>query len=399
MSSDYGSDSDLFELYPMLGMHQGSHTCPNNDARIMNNHVKIVGEEEFGDIDDVEMLEAITYLEKHTTSELVKDKWDSDSDMDGASIFDDYPTTENQANNEKENIQNGSREQFLHLHSLPVTSHKPVTQEKLSTDDKIQSQNQSLSIPNKDSHVSEICPLEELPTSPEPGIVIENFSTPSDVKFTLNDYSQDQEVFDPDLQRSTPPENFVGVSKCFQNTTSDTCASEAKMRESCENLDILGEINDIEELVSGLDTISYEENEEIPDGAVGVVGPENESTKGKGDEDADVDVVGIEKEIEIKGNLEEEGDDEDESEESTLYMSKKRKAQRKTKPAKATRERKPLKKRKVRVVDPSQLKLSDYIGFSKPPSIRPRYDEEGNLNPFVRPAFLPMVPEEPWYQE
>lgn len=35
------------------------------------------------------------------------------------------------------------------------------------------------------------------------------------------------------------------------------------------------------------------------------------------------------------------------------------------------------------------------MGFSKPPPVRPRYDEEGNLNPFVRPAFLPMVPEEP----
>lgn len=76
-------------------------------------------------------------------------------------------------------------------------------------------------------------------------------------------------------------------------------------------------------------------------------------------------------------------------------MSRKRKAQRKAKSAKATRERKPTKKRKIRIVDSSQLKLSDYMGFSKPPPIRPRYDEGGNLNPFVRSAFLPMVPKEP----
>lgn len=38
----------------MLDMHQGSHTFPNNDARIMSNRVKIIGEE-FGDIDDDEM--------------------------------------------------------------------------------------------------------------------------------------------------------------------------------------------------------------------------------------------------------------------------------------------------------------------------------------------------------
>ncbi|KAH8154112.1 uncharacterized protein LAJ45_01879 [Morchella importuna] len=324
MASDYGSDSGLFELCPMLDIHQGPHTFPNNDAHIVNNYVKIIGEEEFGDIDDDEMLEAITYLEKHTTTELIKNKWDSDSDMDGASIFDDYPTTEGQADNEKENIQNASKEKFLQLHSLPVISHKPATQEKLSADDIVQGQNQSLSTSNKDFHASEICPSEELPTGPEPGIATENFSMPSDVKFALNDYSQDQEVFDLDLQRSAPPENFVEVSKYFQDTTSDTYASEAKMRDSCGNLDISGDINDIEELVSGLDTFSCEESEETPGGAVG---PENgRSTEGKGDEDADLDVIEIEREREIEENLEEgEDEDESESEESALYMSKKKK--------------------------------------------------------------------------
>ncbi|RPB16834.1 hypothetical protein P167DRAFT_561812 [Morchella conica CCBAS932] len=358
MASDYGSDSGLFELCPMLDIHQGPHTFPNNDAHIVNNYVKIIGEEEFGDIDDDEMLEAITYLEKHTTTELIKNKWDSDSDMDGASIFDDYPTTEGQADNEKENIQNASKEKFLQLHSLPVISHKPATQEKLSADDIVQGQNQSLSTSNKDFHASEICPSEELPTGPEPGIATENFSMPSDVKFALNDYSQDQEVFDLDLQRSAPPENFV------------------------------------EELVSGLDTFSCEESEETPGGAVG---PENgRSTEGKGDEDADLDVIEIEREREIEENLEEgEDEDESESEESALYMSKKRKAQRKTKPAKATRERKPQKKRKIRVVDPSQPKLSDYMGFSKPPPVRPRVGFSERIDLRQNLQFIDIFHEKP----
>ncbi|KAI5852838.1 hypothetical protein DFP73DRAFT_628206 [Morchella snyderi] len=303
VSSDYGSDSGLFELCrPMLDIHQGSHTCPNNDARIMNNRVKTVWDEEFRDIDEDEMLEVITYLEKHTTSELAKNRWDSDSDMDGASVFDDYPTTENQADNENETIRNASREEFLQLHLLPITTHNPATREKKpSTNDIFQGQNQPLSAANKNFHVSHICPPEELPRSPEPGIVIENSSTPSDVKSTLNDYSQDQGVSDLDLLRSTPPENFVEVSKYFQDTTSDACASKTEMRESCENLDILGDISDIDELLSGANTISCEDNEEVPGGAVGAVGPENERrTEGKGDENTDVDVVEIEKEIERK---------------------------------------------------------------------------------------------------
>lgn len=54
-----------------------------------------------------------------------------------------------------------------------------------------------------------------------------------------------------------------------------------------------------------------------------------------------------------------------------------------------------LKRRKIRICDPSQFKISDYTSPPLPYSAVPfneRYDQDGKMKPFVRPQFLPEKP-------
>lgn len=357
--SEYGSDGDWCWPFPVLDVGQklSQHvgldvrrcgavsktgTSPGNISYLMKNP-ELVENDDYGDINDDEMMMAVHSLEGYDTwgngvaIPLICDM-QSDS-VDELSSIEDVRRYHLDVNEQEETL----REQLYHIYSPPITPHKFLSREQLTSilDTKMQTLDpHSLPKTLTGRRYGDGLLAAEKPFSPPPS-----------VEFVLNNYSQEQEVFDCNLQGSPLQEtemesHSVGIKVAITEAHNQIGLGQQKTS------------NDIQEW--------RPEPKETPCIS-------EESTQG------------------------EEG-----VEEGSIVEPKKirQRFRAKKRVARMEWDKWSSKKRKIRTCDPSQLKISDYVSPCRnTPSPLPtassskRYDWGGKMKPFVRPKFLPVVTE------
>lgn len=351
--SEYGSDGDWCWPFPVsdVGQRLSQHvqqcgavsktgTSLENSSYLMENS-ELVENDDYGDIGDDEMMMAVHNLEGYDT-------WGEGNviplvcDIRPGSA-DELPSIEDVGRYHLDvNEQGGTlREQLYHVYSPPNSPHKFLSREQLA------------SVTGTEMQTSNPHSLPKTLTGQRYGDGLlateKNFSQPPSVEFALNNYSQEQEVFDCNLQGSPLQETEM---------ESHSVGIEVAITEGYDQTE-LGEqeaSNDIQEWR-----------------------PDPKETPCVTEESAE----------------EEEGVGEG----SMVELKKiRQKFRAKKRVARTEWDKWPSKKRKIRTCDPSQLKISDYVSPCRnTPSPLPtvssskRYDRDGKMKPFVRPKFLSVV--------
>lgn len=355
--SGCGSDGDLCWPFPILdiGQELSQHvepdvqqcsavyetgTSPENSSYFMKNPE----DDDYGGIDDDEMLMVVRSLEGYDTwgkgiaIPLVCDMQSSSADE--LLSIEDVGRYHLDVNEQVENL----REQLYHVYSPPVTPHKLLSCKQLAP------------IPDTKMQTSDLHSLPKTLTGQRYGdgllAAVKNFSPPPSVEFALNDYSQEQEVFDFNLQGSP--------------------VQETKMESHSAGIKVA--------ITEAYDQIGLNQQEASSDIQEWTPDP-NEPPCASEESTEEEEVV-------------EEG--------SMAEPKKRQKVRAKKRAARTEWDKWPSKKRKIRTCDPSQLKISDYVSpcrSTSPPfstaSSSKRYDRDRKIKPFVRPQFLPVVTEKP----
>lgn len=315
---------------------------------MMNSELVEIDCDDYGDIDDDEMMMAVYGFEGYAA-------WEEDITVSSVYSADELPSVESTGQYHL----NQGQELLPSPHLAPQ---ELILCEQLVQP--IQGHQQFSSTPNMGTQMLNFCPSsgtlidaklrDSLPTT------MENFSPPSSVGFALNNYSQEQEIFDCNLQGSLPQEDSTGIE-----------GNSAKVRRTA--------LTGAHQIEMGFDLLKspHKIQEWLPD-------PKETpciSEEGAG----------------------EEGEEEREGKKKNLMVELKKKRPKvaaKKRAAGMVCDKEPLKRRKIRICNPSQFKISDYtIASSFLPysavSFNERYDRDGKMKPFVRPQFPPVVSEKP----
>lgn len=367
-SSEYRSNVSRYRSFPVLSISQElsqnmefgiqqrsmiseTRISPEDSPHPTKNH-ELVESDDYGNIDDDEMLMAIQGLEDNDTwgKEIaIPFVCDLQSDsVDKLPSVGDVGRYRSNANKQGGNL----REQLSHIYSPPITPHKFLFRKQLAQPVQIYQQVLA-SIPDIEVQTLDPRPFSEIFTGSRCGdgllTTVENFSPPSSVEFTLDDCSQEQEVFDCNLQGSPLQE-----TEMKRNPVKIMVAiTESYVRTGLDQREFL-----------------YGTQEWTPN-------PKETPCSSE------------------EGAGEEEGMEENLTAESKGGRSK---ARVKKRAAGAEWDKRSSKKRKIRICDPSQLKISNYNtrcqSTSAPLSAVPSnkiYNRDGKMKPFVRPQFLPVV--------
>lgn len=337
-----GIGSDIRQYKAGTSQEKKSHP-------MMNSELVEIDCDDYGDIDDDEMMMAVYGFEGYSA-------WEEDITV--SSVCDVWSDSADELPSVK-NIGQDHLNQGQKLLSSPhLAPQKLILCEKLIQP--IQGHQQFFSsTPNMETQMLNFCPSSEtlidaklrdsLPAT------MENFSPPSSVEFALNNYSQEQEIFDCNLQGSLPQEDSMGIEGNSAKVTL-TRAHQIEM-----GFDLLKVPDKIQEWL-----------------------PDPKETPYISEEGAG-----------------EEGEGEGEKKNLMVELKKKKpKVTAKKRAAGMGCDKEPLKRRKIRICDPSQFKISDYTMANSPlpysaVSFNERYDRDGKMKPFVRPQFLPVVSEKP----
>lgn len=395
-SSEYGPESGLYEILPILdaeydlyqnmgipGLYNpviDEKACPNEGFFIGKNSGQ-AEDDDFGSIDD-DILAAVTRLEAY---DIPKEDTRTPVGWNMASnSADELSFMEN-----AERCYSSERKQVFDTYLPLATPYKSLTRERFTVVKPVKTFQQSLlSTSNTTTHVPGIYHLPEILMDPRLGgglqTVEEQFSPPSSVEVALNDYSQEQEVFDCNLQGS-PSQDDTEARKCPIPNKIDLVGAHEVRKE----LGMVGVSKNTDEWLPAPKKFPY-----ILSGALW-----NE----EGGEEEEVNREAEEKEEEETEEVVAEGEEGEEEEYIAAEQIKNTpKAKRKKRVARVKWDKRSPKKRKIRTCNPSQLKLSNYAGFShgtpKYSSAVPcneKYDKDGKMNPFVRPQFLSVVPRGP----